>query len=64
MIQKKEEGKRMRRRCERSARARRMLVVAFGAGIAALIFYCVPWWVFLLIGVAALLAAGFLLLRQ
>ena len=54
----------MRRRCERSARARRMLFVAFGAGIAALIFYCVPWWMFLLVGVAALLAAGFLLLRQ
>lgn len=54
----------MRRRCERNGRVKRMLAIAFGAGIAALIFYCVPWWVFLLIGIAALLTAGFLLLRQ
>ena len=54
----------MRRKCGQNGKAKRLILVAFGAGIAALIFYCVPWWVFLLIGVAALLAAGFLLLRQ
>ena len=41
-----------------------MLFVAFGAGTAALIFYCVPWWVFLVIGVISLLAAGWMLLRE
>ena len=40
------------------------MLVAIGAGAAALLFYCVPWWVFLLIGIASLLAAGFLLARQ
>ena len=54
----------MRKRCERNGKARRLLLAAIGAGAAALIFYCVPWWVFLLIGVVSLLAAGFLLLRQ
>jgi hypothetical protein len=54
----------MRKLCERKCRARRLLYVAIGMGAAALVFYCVPWWVFLLIGVVSLLAAGFLLLRQ
>lgn len=54
----------MRRRCERSMKARRLLLAAIGAGVAALIFYCVPWWVFLLIGVVSLIAAGFVLARQ
>ena len=40
------------------------MLVAIGAAVAALIFYCVPWWVFLLIGVASLIAAGFALARQ
>ena len=54
----------MRRRCERRCRARRLMLAAIGAAVAALIFYCVPWWVFLVIGVVSLLAAGFLLLRE
>ncbi len=54
----------MRRRCERNAGARRMLLIAFGASVAALIFYCVPWWVFFAVAVASLLAAGYLFLRQ
>ncbi len=40
------------------------MLVAIGAGVTALIFYCVPWWVFLLIGVVSLLAAGWMLLRE
>ena len=54
----------MRRICERKCRARRLLLAAFGAALIALIFYCVPWWVFLLIGVCSLLAAGAMLLRE
>ena len=45
-------------------KARRLLLAAIGAGVAALIFYCVPWWVFLVIGVISLLAAGWMLLRE
>jgi hypothetical protein len=33
-----------------------MLLVALGAGAAALFLYCVPWWIFLIIGIAALIA--------
>lgn len=40
------------------------MLIAIGAGVTALIFYCVPWWVFLLIGVVSLLAAGWMLLRE
>ena len=54
----------MRRQCERKSKAKRLLLVAIGAGVAALIFYCVPWWAFLLIGVVSLLAAGFCFARQ
>ena len=54
----------MRRQCEQKRRVKRLLSVALGAAAAALIFYCVPWWVFLLIGVASLLAAGFCFARQ
>ena len=54
----------MRKRCERRCRARRLMLVAIGAAVAALIFYCVPWWVFLVIGVISLLAAGWMLLRE
>ena len=54
----------MRRRCERRCKARRLMLVAIGAAVAALIFYCVPWWVFLVIGVLSLLTAGWMLLRE
>ena len=54
----------MRRGCERNGKAKRLLLAAIAAGVTALIFYCVPWWVFLLIGAASLLAAGWMLLRQ
>lgn len=54
----------MRRRCERKCKARRLMLISIGAAAAALIFYCVPWWVFLLIGTASLLAAGWMLLRE
>ena len=54
----------MRKRCERNVRAKRMLLLAFGAAVAALIFYCVPWWVFFAVAVVSLIAAGYLFLRQ
>ena len=54
----------MRRRCERNCRARRLMLVSICAAVTALVFYCVPWWVFLLIGVISLLAAGWMLLRE
>ena len=53
----------MRRICEQKQRARRLFAAAFGAAIAAVVFYCVPWWVFLLIGIALLIAAACVLLR-
>lgn len=40
------------------------MLVSICAAAAALVFYCVPWWVFLIIGIVSLLAAGFLLLRE
>lgn len=40
------------------------MLISFGAALAALVFYCVPWWVFLLVGVVSLLAAGWMLLRE
>ncbi len=54
----------MRCSCERKRRARRLIAVACGAVALALLFYCVPWWVFLLIGVIALLLAGWKLLSD
>lgn len=54
----------MRCSCERKRRARRLVAVACGAVALALLFYCVPWWVFLLIGVIALLLAGWKLLSD
>lgn len=58
----KEEGSGMRRRCcERKRRIKRLLITTIGAVLAALFLYCVPWWVFLLIGGVSLIAAGFLL---
>ena len=52
----------MRRRCcERKRRAKRLLLTAIGAVLVALFLYCVPWWVFLLIGGVSLLAAGWML---
>ena len=54
----------MRKNCERKNRARRLMLAAFGAALLALVFYCVPWWVFLTIGIVSLLAAGWMLLRE
>ncbi len=48
----------MHRGCERKKRVRRLLLVACGAACMALLLYCVPWWVFLVIGIAALMLAG------
>lgn len=48
----------MRRVCERKQRAKRLLLVAVAAGLGALLFYCVPWWVFLIIGIVSLLLAA------
>ena len=48
----------MRRRCERNKRVRLLLAIACGAACMALLLYCVPWWIFLVIGIAALLLAG------
>ncbi|MBR0508230.1 MAG: hypothetical protein IJJ86_06430 [Clostridia bacterium] len=48
----------MRRTCDRNRGAKRLLFVALGAGAAALFLYCVPWWIFLLIGIVSLIAAG------
>ena len=53
----------MRRTCEGKRRAKRLFLAAIGAGVAAVVFYCVPWWVFLLIGIALLLTAVCVLLR-
>lgn len=60
----KREDVRMRRTCERKQRAKRLFLVAIGAALVALVFYCVPWWVFLIIGIVSLLAAGCMLLRD
>ena len=54
----------MRRKCEQRGKARRLMLAAFGAALLALIFYCVPWWVFLVIGILSLLGAGWMLLRD
>ena len=54
----------MRCSCQRKNRARRLLAVSFGAAVLALLFYCVPWWVFLMIGVIALALAGWRLLSD
>ena len=54
----------MRGICERKRKAKRLLLCAIGAAVTALVFYCVPWWVFLIVGIVSLLAAGFLLARQ
>ncbi len=54
----------MRKTCERKRKAKRLLLVAVGAACAALVLYCVPWWIFLLIGVASLLLAGWKLLSD
>lgn len=48
----------MRRTCERKKRVKRLLLVACGGACAALILYCVPKWVFLVIAAASLLLAG------
>ena len=47
----------MRSSCQRKKRARRLLLVACGAAVLAVLFYCVPWWVFLIIGIVSLLLA-------
>ena len=47
----------MRCFCQRKYRAKRLFAIACGAAVLALLFYCVPWWVFLMIGVFALLLA-------
>ncbi len=54
----------MRGICERKNRTRRLLLISIGAALCALFLYCVPWWVFLLIGVVSLLTAGWTLLRE
>lgn len=54
----------MRGICKEKRAAKRLMLLSVGAAIAAVIFYCVPWWIFLAIGVVSLLAAGFLLVRQ
>ncbi|MBQ5991206.1 MAG: hypothetical protein IJL62_01505 [Clostridia bacterium] len=54
----------MRKNCERRGKARGLMLAAFAAGILALVFYCVPWWVFLIVGVVSLLGAGWMLLRE
>ena len=51
----------MRRMCERKRKAKRLLLTAIIAVMFALFLYCVPWWVFLLVGGVALLAAGWML---
>ena len=54
----------MRCSCERKRRARRLLAVAFASAVLALLLYCVPWWIFLGIGILALLLAGWKLLSD
>lgn len=47
----------MRLTCERKRRAKMLLAVACGAAMLALLFYCVPWWVFVIIGMLSLMLA-------
>lgn len=47
----------MRRLCERKRRIRRLIAVACGAAALALLFYCVPWWVFVIIALLSLTLA-------
>lgn len=53
----------MRRNCGQKQSARRLFGAAIGAGAAALVFYCVPWWVFLLIAIALLLTGVCVLVK-
>ena len=39
----------MRLTCERKRKAKRLLLVACSAAMLALLFYCVPWGVFVII---------------
>ena len=54
----------MRRTCERNRRVKRLLLVACGGAVAALVLYCVPWWVFLIVAIAAAFAAVWKLLSD
>ena len=54
----------MRCSCQRKVKAKRLFAVALGAAVLAVLFYCVPWWVFLIVGIVSLLAAGWMLLRE
>ena len=47
----------MRCSCQRKNKAKRLFIIALTAAVLAVLFYCVPWWVFLMIGVASLLLA-------
>ena len=48
----------MRRTCEQKRRIKRLLLVACAGACAALLLYCVPKWVFLVIAGGSLLLAG------
>ena len=54
----------MRCSCQRKIKAKRLCAVALGAAVLAVLFYCVPWWVFLIVGVLALVLAGWRLLTD
>ncbi len=54
----------MRCSCQQKNKVKRMLAIALGAAVLAVLFYCVPWWVFLIIGVLALALAGWRLLSD
>ena len=54
----------MRRTCEQKRRIRRLLLVAACGACIALLLYCVPKWVFLVIAGASLLLAGWRLLAD
>ena len=54
----------MHRTCEQRRKMKRLLLIACAAACAALILYCVPKWVFLVIAAVTLLAAGWRLLSN
>jgi hypothetical protein len=64
MIEQKKGEVSMRCSCQQKNKVKRMLAIALGAAVLAVLFYCVPWWVFLIIGVLALALAGWRLLSD
>lgn len=54
----------MRKSCKQRNKAKRILLVACAGACAALILYCVPKWIFLVVAAASLMLAGWRLLSN